>query len=113
MKIIRTVAISWAIMPLAFLSATAYAQTPSTSASAKADTQAVVPAAAPATGGRLACDELKQAIAAKLAAHGVKQYTLEIVDAAQTSDGKIVGQCDGGKSKLVYTKGAGPAAPSK
>lgn len=113
MKTNRTVAVSWAIMPLAFLSATAYAQTPSASASAsaKADTQAAAPA--PAKGGRLACEELKQTIAAKLTAHGVKQYTLEIVDGAQTGDGKVVGQCDGGKSKLVYTKGASSAASSK
>jgi hypothetical protein len=56
---------------------------------------------------------LKQTIAAKLSAHGVKQYTLEVVEATQAGDGKVVGQCDGGKSKVIYTKGASSTSSSK
>ena len=56
------------------------------------------------------CAELKTEIAAKLEAKGVKAYTLEVVGNDQAGDGKIVGSCDGGTKKIVYTKAA-PAQP--
>jgi hypothetical protein len=55
------------------------------------------------------CEELKSEIDAKLKAKGVKTYTLEIVPAAATKDlkdGKVVGSCEGGTKKIVYTKPA-------
>ncbi len=85
-----------------FAANTAFAQAPATSEAGK-------PAEAAKSGGKLSCDQLKQDIEAKFAAHGVKQFSLEIVDAAQESSGKILGHCDGGTHKLVYTKGAPPA----
>jgi hypothetical protein len=109
MKTISTTTFSLAILLSVALSAAAFAQAPAASATADAP----APAAAPAKGGKLSCDDLKQSIAAKLSSHGVKQYTLEVVDAAQTGDGKVVGQCDGGKSKVVYTKGASSTTASK
>jgi hypothetical protein len=54
------------------------------------------------------CDELKSEIEAKLQAKGVKNYTLEIKPTEETKDLKdatIVGSCDGGAKKIVYTKG--------
>jgi hypothetical protein len=52
------------------------------------------------------CEELKKEIAAKLDAKGVKNYTLTITG---TSDVKekdtVVGSCDGGSKKIVYTRG--------
>lgn len=63
--------------------------------------------AAPATGGRVTCDEMKQRISSQIEGHGVKQYTLEIADAASPGDGKVVAHCEGGKKVLVYSKGAG------
>ena len=50
------------------------------------------------------CDELKGEIAAKLDAKGVKGYTLEAVANDQVGDKKVVGSCDGGTKKIVYTR---------
>lgn len=52
-----------------------------------------------------ACKELKAEIDAKIQANGVKAYTLEIVPNEQVKDGKIVGSCDGGTKKIIYTRG--------
>ena len=52
------------------------------------------------------CEELKQEIAAKLDAKGVKGYTLTITaneDVKSTDN--VVGSCDGGTRKIVYTRG--------
>jgi hypothetical protein len=51
------------------------------------------------------CDELKAEIDAKIQAKGVKAYTLEIVPNEQVKDGKVVGSCEGGTKKIVYTRG--------
>jgi hypothetical protein len=53
------------------------------------------------------CEELKSEIDAKLKAKDVKNYTLEIKPNEETKDlkeGKIVGSCDGGTKKIVYTR---------
>jgi hypothetical protein len=50
------------------------------------------------------CEELKAEIAAKIEANGVKNYTLEIVANDQVGDRKVVGSCDGGTKKIVYTR---------
>ncbi|MBE0620843.1 MAG: DUF1161 domain-containing protein [Burkholderiales bacterium] len=50
------------------------------------------------------CEELKAEIAAKIEANGVKAYTLEIVPTDQVGDRKVVGSCDGGTNKIVYTR---------
>lgn len=50
------------------------------------------------------CDELKTEIAAKLDGKGVKGYTLDVVAADQTQDKKVVGSCEGGTKKIVYSK---------
>lgn len=49
------------------------------------------------------CEELKAEIAAKLDAKGVSGYTLEIIDKGNTA-GKVVGSCEGGTKKIVYTR---------
>ena len=51
------------------------------------------------------CDEVKAKIEAKLEKKGVKDYTIEAVDAASAGDAKVVGTCEGGKKKLVYKRG--------
>lgn len=56
--------------------------------------------------GAKTCDELKEKIAAKMESKGVKGAVLTVtpaVDAGKT--GKIVGSCEGGSKKIVYTKG--------
>ena len=50
------------------------------------------------------CEELKTEIAAKLDAKGVKGYVLEVVASDKAGDAKVVGSCDGGASKITYTK---------
>ena len=60
------------------------------------------------------CEELKTEIATKLDAKGVKGYTLDIVAKDKDAEGKVVGTCDGGTKKIIYTKSAAPAAtPAK
>lgn len=50
------------------------------------------------------CEELKSEIAAKLDAAGVKNYTLEVVEADKVGEAKVVGSCDGGTKKITYAK---------
>jgi hypothetical protein len=57
-------------------------------------------------GQRKDCEELKMEIAAKLDAKGVKNYALTIVAAADVKDtDKVVGSCDGGTRRILYTRG--------
>lgn len=55
------------------------------------------------------CDEVKAGIAKKLDGKGVKNYTLEAVAAADVKDQKVVGVCDAGAKKIVYSRGAAKA----
>jgi hypothetical protein len=50
------------------------------------------------------CADLKTALAAKLDAKHVSGYTLDVVPADQNGDGKVVGTCEGGTKKIVYTR---------
>jgi Protein of unknown function (DUF1161) len=54
---------------------------------------------------KTSCDEVKATIDAKLEKKGVKNYTIEAVDAKDVGDKKVVGSCEGGAKKLVYTRG--------
>jgi len=73
----------------------------------------VLPACSYAQGAK-ACEELKTEIAAKLDAKGVKSYTLEIVAKDKDAEGKVVGTCEGGTKKIVYSKGEAAAkSPAK
>jgi len=51
------------------------------------------------------CEELKSEIDAKLREKGVQNYTLEIVPAGETGSKTVVGSCNAGKDKIVYTRG--------
>jgi len=57
------------------------------------------------------CEELKTEIAAKMDAKGVKDYSLEIVASDQAGDRKVVGSCDGGTNKILYSKAAASEQP--
>jgi len=63
------------------------------------------------------CEELKDEIAKKLEANGVKTYSLDIVAKDKEAEGKVVGTCDGGTKKIVYSKTSAtekaPAAEAK
>ena len=61
------------------------------------------------------CDQLKSDIARKIEANGVKSYSLDVVAKDENAEGKVVGTCEGGTKKIVYTRGAPgsqkPASP--
>jgi hypothetical protein len=87
---------------LLFVSASAHAQAP-----AQTQTPAPAQAAKP-------CEELKDEITKKLDAKGVKGYTLDIVAKDKDAEGKVVGTCEGGTKKIIYTRAPAPAAtPAK
>ena len=50
------------------------------------------------------CEELKNEIEKKIEAKGVKAYSLEVVASAEVGNQKVVGSCDGGTKKIVYSK---------
>jgi hypothetical protein len=50
------------------------------------------------------CEELKSEITKKLEANQVKSYSLDIVPKDQEAQGKVVGTCEGGTKKIVYSK---------
>lgn len=54
------------------------------------------------------CSELKTKIEDGMKEKGVQGFTLSIVPVSEAAEGKVVGNCDGGKNKIVYTKGAAP-----
>ena len=57
------------------------------------------------------CDDVKTEIAAKIDANHVASYTLDIVAADQVAERKVVGSCEGGSKKIVYTRNV--AAPAE
>ena len=60
--------------------------------------------ASQAAHARKSCDELKNEIAAKVEANGVKAYTLAIVAPDATGDAKVVGSCAGGTQRITYVR---------
>jgi hypothetical protein len=91
-----------AVGVLLFVSVPAHAQAPAP-AQAPAQPQAAKP-----------CEELKDEITKKLDAKGVKGYTLEIVAKDKDAEGKVVGTCEGGTKKIIYTRAPAPAeTPAK
>ena len=52
-----------------------------------------------------ALDELKTEIESKLKEKGVQGYSLMIVAADQVKDEKVVGSCEGGSKKIIYSRG--------
>lgn len=64
------------------------------------------------------CDEISSNIAEKIKNNGVppSQFQLKLVptsEAQQQIDGKIVGTCDGGQQKIVYTRLDGVFTPNQ
>ena len=61
--------------------------------------------AAPACAAGKPCEELKSEIDAKIKANKVEGYTLEVVGNDDVKDQTVVGSCEGGTKKIVYSKG--------
>ena len=51
------------------------------------------------------CEELRSEIDAKMRERGVQDYTLEIVTNDEVGNRTVVGSCNGGQNKIVYTRG--------
>jgi Protein of unknown function (DUF1161) len=64
----------------------------------------VVILSVPAFAQKKSCEELKAEIAAKLDEKGVKNYVLNIVNADDVKDAKVVGTCEGGTKKITYER---------
>ena len=63
-----------------------------------------------ASAQRLDCTVLLEQIEDKLHAKGVQNYRLELANTDEATEGKVVGSCNGGAKKVVYTR-AVPAQP--
>jgi Protein of unknown function (DUF1161) len=50
------------------------------------------------------CEDVKTAIAAKLDAKHLVNYTLDVVPSEKVGDSKVVGSCEAGAKKIVYTR---------
>jgi hypothetical protein len=59
----------------------------------------------PALAQRKDCAELKGEIEAKIKKNGVDKFSLDVVDADKSAEGKVVGTCEGGSKKIVYKRG--------
>jgi len=57
------------------------------------------------------CPAIQARIDAKIKASGVAGYTLQTVDAGAQVAGKVVGTCDLGTKKIVYTQGQSREQP--
>jgi hypothetical protein len=63
------------------------------------------------------CDAVREGIEKKIRANGVAEFALEVIDAAASAPGKVVGSCARGTRTIVYRRGdpgaaAAPAAPA-
>lgn len=61
------------------------------------------------------CPDIRNQIDTKLKAKGLHHYSLDVVSAGSEGGARVVGKCNGGKSVIVYARGAGAAkvaAPS-
>jgi hypothetical protein len=66
--------------------------------------------AAGAANGASACETLRTDIEARIAAAGVTRFTVATVDASAPVSGQVVGSCDLGSKKIVYSREGGPVA---
>jgi hypothetical protein len=59
------------------------------------------------------CDQVQAGIDAKIKARGVTSYSLEAIPAGEVKDQKVVGGCEGGSKKIVYTHTASAKTAAK
>ncbi|WP_296509408.1 DUF1161 domain-containing protein [Rhodoferax sp.] len=51
------------------------------------------------------CEVLKTELSAKIESHGAKNFTLDVMDRdADSGKKRVVGTCEAGKKKIVYTR---------
>lgn len=54
--------------------------------------------------GRKDCAELRDEIATRIEARGVRDFRLEIVDAEAIGEQRVVGSCEGGSRRITYLR---------
>lgn len=54
------------------------------------------------------CTELQMQIENKIRTTGLSQFTVSIADVNAPTAGKVVGSCEGGAKKLIYTLASSP-----
>jgi hypothetical protein len=59
------------------------------------------------------CEELKAELTTKIESHGAKNFTLDIVAPDQTGDKRVVGSCEGGSKKIIYSRKVAEKATEK
>ena len=64
----------------------------------------LLPGLSPAAAAVKPCAELQAEIEAKLKAHKVKAYTLNIVSRNADAPGKVVGTCENSSKKIMYIR---------
>jgi Protein of unknown function (DUF1161) len=58
----------------------------------------------------VSCETLRAQIEDRIRGNGVANASVVVIDATETPRGRVVGQCQAGAKKLVYTAGAPAAA---
>jgi hypothetical protein len=64
----------------------------------------------PSVGWANNCEEIRARIDARIKASGAAGYSLVVVEKDATVTGKVVGSCDRGRRRIVYTPRAASAA---
>ena len=52
----------------------------------------------------ISCEELRSSVEAKIQSKGVKHFSVSIVEIHTTASGQVVGTCELGSKKLIYSK---------
>ena len=52
----------------------------------------------------ISCEELRSSVEAKIQSKGVKNFTVKVVEASASATGQVVGSCELGSKKLVYSQ---------
>lgn len=73
---------------------------------------ALITVIASASAHATSCGEVQSGIGARIKARGVQSYTLDVVPAAEVKDQKVVGSCEGGSKKIVYSRTPAVAKPA-
>jgi hypothetical protein len=61
----------------------------------------------------VSCEDLRAEVESKIRSTGVAEFTISIVEASASAPGRIVGTCDQGSRKLLYTQAKSTVAGTK
>ena len=62
------------------------------------------------TAHAISCEELRSSVEAKIQSNGVKNFSVAIVEANAAASGQVVGRCELGSKKLIYSQVGGQAS---